>query len=767
MQEYIFKKSTPGAIPKILLPILEEIQLPESKVLLCIPFDRDEHGMSRDCYLIYENSEIKKLHLVCGIVTVTKEKRKTVRSFTLISHNSFALENISSVYVGENVSSLYLAAEGQNGIFILSNSTLTRRNEMNSAAEYLNSIIKTGGFTPSPDSEEEELFCPKCGERYADPDNKICTNCMDRKKTLARTMELMKKYKGKVAAVIGMLILTGAISVITPYFSSGFLYDKVLEDTGSEFYGQITLVLSIVIGMKLLSTIVSVFHNIVTSKIAAELVYDLKKIIFSSIQRLSVGFFTSRKTGGLMTQVSGDANTIYWFFCDAVPYFTVNIVQIIAVAIIMFIMNPLLAALSLITFPLAFLAVTVLFKNMKKYPNRSFSRRRSMNSSLSDVLNGIRVVKAFAKEDSETEKFDYKSKASAAADKKAKDFSSVAFPGVNFLLYISNIIVWGVGGYMVIKGQFSMTYGILTTFITYMNMVYSPMFSLVNMVSQASDSMNAMGRLVEIMDAKPDVVESQNPITIENFKGEVEFRNVSFGYDVAKTVLKNVSFKVEAGQALGIVGHTGAGKSTIANLIIRLYDTTEGGIYIDGINVKDISLKQLHENTAIVSQETYLFIGTIYENIAYACPGASPEDVIYAAKIAGAHEFISKLPEGYETKIGFGYMNLSGGERQRISIARALLKNPKILILDEATAAMDTETERNIQAALTRLTEGRTTIMIAHRLSTLRDVDSLIVIEDGKLAEEGSHDKLIREKGIYYTLYRLQLAAMRNIAIEE
>lgn len=765
MQEYRYKKSDPKILPRILLPILQQLNIELDTIELCIPFDRDENGMFRDFYIVYDNQNI---HLICGIVTLSKEKKKRAqRSFSLISHKSLPFDSLSKFEVGENVSSLYLSAESNQGTVILANSSLTRRPEMDSASQYLNSIKNTGSFSPLPECEEDELFCPKCGERYADSDNKICTNCMDRKKTLARTMELMKKYKGKIASVILMLILTGAISVITPLFSSGFLYDKVLENTGSEFYGQITLVLTIVIGMRLLSAIVSVFHNIVTSKIAAELVYDLKKIIFSSIQRLSVGFFTSRKTGGLMTQVSGDATTIYWFFCDAVPYFTVNIVQILAVSIIMFVMNPLLAALSLITFPIAFLSVTVLFRSMKKYHNRSFSRRRSMNSALSDVLNGIRVVKAFAKEDSETQKFDYKSKASAYADKKSKDFSSVAFPGVNFLLYISNIVVWGVGGYMVIKGQFNMTYGILTTFITYMNMVYSPMFSLVNMVSQASDSMNAMGRLVEIMDAKPDVVESSNPITIESFKGEVEFRNVSFGYDVGKTVLKDVSFKVNEGQSLGIVGHTGAGKSTIANLLIRLYDTNEGGIYIDGVNVKDISLKQLHENTAIVSQETYLFIGTIYENIAYACPNASPEDVIFAAKIAGAHEFISKLPEGYETKIGFGYMNLSGGERQRISIARALLKNPKILILDEATAAMDTETERNIQAALTRLTKGRTTIMIAHRLSTLRDVDSLIVIEDGKLAEEGSHDKLIREKGIYYTLYRLQLAAMRNIAIEE
>ena len=293
------------------------------------------------------------------------------------------------------------------------------------------------------------------------------------------------------------------------------------------------------------------------------------------------------------------------------------------------------------------------------------------------------------------------------------------------------------------------------------------MYSLVGMVSQASDSVNAMGRLVEIMDATPDVVEKEDPVRLPELQGHVEFKNVSFGYDNAKTILKNVSFDIPAGTSLGIVGKTGAGKSTLANLLIRLYDVGEGGIYIDGVNVKDISFDDLHKSTAIVSQETYLFIGTVYDNIAYACPDATPDDVINAAKIAGAHEFITKMPEGYETMIGLGYMNLSGGERQRISIARALLKNPKILILDEATAAMDTQTERNIQNALERLTNGRTTIMIAHRLSTLRDVDKLIVIDNGAITEAGTHDELIRKKGDFYKLYKIQLDAMTNIGIEE
>ena len=261
--------------------------------------------------------------------------------------------------------------------------------------------------------------------------------------------------------------------------------------------------------------------------------------------------------------------------------------------------------------------------------------------------------------------------------------------------------------------------------------------------------------------------EKEDPVRLSEMKGRVEFKDVEFSYIKGKKVIDGISFEVDAGHCIGIVGHSGAGKSTIANLLMRLYDTDEGQILIDGVNVKDLSFDELRKNIGIVSQETYLFVGTIADNIRYARSDSTFEDVVAAAKIAGAHEFIVKLPDGYDTKIGFGYKDLSGGEKQRISIARAVLLDPKILILDEATAAMDTQTERKIQHALSLLSKGRTTIMIAHRLSTLRDADKLIVIENGKMPESGTHDELIRKKGIYYDLYRLQLEALKNIGVEE
>ena len=272
---------------------------------------------------------------------------------------------------------------------------------------------------------------------------------------------------------------------------------------------------------------------------------------------------------------------------------------------------------------------------------------------------------------------------------------------------------------------------------------------------------------MEIMDAEPDVVEDENPVSMPEIKGEVSFEDVSFAYVGSRKVLENISFHVNPGETLGIVGHTGAGKSTIANLLIRLYDPVSGRITIDGTPTREIALSDLRRDVSIVSQETYLFVGSIYDNIAYARPDASRGEVVSAAKIAGAHDFIMKLPDAYQTRVGHGYMELSGGERQRVSIARAILRNPKILILDEATAAMDTQTERMIQAALEKLSYGRTTIIIAHRLSTLRNADKIIVIDGGKIPESGTHEELIRMNGIYYKLYKYQLDALKNIGIEE
>ena len=770
-KQWYFDAGNPSVLPDEVIPVLDEKGIPKEQIKLCAKADLNRDMVRCDCWLMATDSD---LIVLSGSVTLSRGQRasgtayhKLNRQFEVLSWDVFTLSELDGFKVEEQIASARFTAKKPDGsTALITNLSNTYKQDFFMVTRYLTELKKDGKLTPDEKGgkKKDEQFCPKCGSKYIDPQRKICPKCMDKNKIIRRTAQFIFKYKIQIVILIAMLILTSAMGILAPYISSGFYYDEVLNTAG-KFYGEIVLVLTIIISTRIFSLLISMVHNIVTSIIAARLVYDLKKVIFGSIERLSLSFFTNRQTGGLMTQVTRDANTIYWFFCDGVPYYLVNVVQVAVVLVIMLIMNPILTLLAVVTVPFLIVSMRWIFDRMGKYHAKRWTRSRQMNSVLSDVLSGMRVVKAFSKEKDETKRFDTSSRNLAEIEMQTSTFNTVAFPTIHMLFYISNLIVLGVGGWMVIKGD--MTYGILLTFTSYMNMVLSPLQSFLDMVYQFTDSLNAMSRLIEIMDAKPDVVESEHPVPMKECRGEVTFRNVDFSYDKNRKVIDNVSFDVGAGQALGIVGHTGAGKSTLANLLIRLYDVTAGEILIDGVNVKDIAFDDLRQNVAIVSQETYLFMGTILDNIRYAKPDATNEEVIEAAKIAGAHDFIIKLPDAYSTMIGFGHKDLSGGERQRVSIARAILRNPKILILDEATAAMDTETERKIQTALEKLSVGRTTIMIAHRLSTLRDADKLIVIENGRVPEAGTHLELISKKGIYFNLYKLQLEAMKNIGIEE
>ncbi len=757
-------------IPSYIYELLIREGIDSDKILLGSYADMDREHTLCDSYVI---ATFDKLYLISGTLSLEPDAHHRLKQVWKENFfESYDIECIDKLQVEELISGARLVAKMQNGEYkFIVAMTNTCRSSFLSFVKYFGKIKKGDitGVDFEIDEEDDPQFyrCPKCGMRYPDKNRKICPRCMEKGKLYRRFGMFLLKYKKYLAVMLISLILLTATGVLIPYFSNEFFYDEVLREDGS-FFGEILLVIGIIIATRVLSQIFTIINGRISAKIAAKIVYDLKMTVFTSIEKLSLSFFNGRQTGALMTQVNSDSNTIYNFFCDGIPYFLVNVVQVAVICVILFIENPLLALCSLFTVPLFFIIILKSYRKEMKLHAKNYSGSRKLNSQLSDVLQGMRVVKAFSREKAETERFYGTNKRAAQYRKDLSVFNNYVYPSLGLILYLGNIIALGVGGWMVISGYNDFSYGKLIKFVAYVNMIYSPMYFFADMIDWSASSTNALQRLFEIYDTEPDITEKANAITPDEIHGDVEFKNVDFSYIKNHKVIDHVSFDVMAGKTLGIVGHTGAGKSTIVNLLMRLYDCNEGYIYVDGINVKDLSFKALYENIAIVSQETFFFIGSILENIRYAKPDADYGEVVRAAKLSGAHDFIIKLPDAYDTKIGFGYKGLSGGEKQRLSIARAILRDPKILILDEATAAMDTETEKKIQNAITELTRDKTTIMIAHRLSTLRDADELIVIENGKVAERGTHkDLLAIEGGLYNKLYTLQAEALKNAGITE
>ena len=747
--------------------VLDNSKITPEDILLFTRIDMDKELIKSDTYLFITKDSlfiVEGLNAIEGQTGFSIKRNRLKLTYCHKNTESYELSQYKDFSVEELISTGRLIAKKGDESVCLAIFTNACKADVRLFVKYLNMYQKDGKIEKDEGDFKKDNFCPKCHSRYPDSNRKICPKCMDKGKLVRRMWIFIRKYIKEMLLVLFALILVSAIGVIAPYFSSRFFYDKILDENSS-FYGQILFMIGIIVVLNLCSIGINIISNVITAKVAGKLVYDMKRTIFDSIKRLSLSFFTGRQTGGLMTQIDHDASSIYWFFVDGLPYFLINIVQVIVVFIVMLTINPMLAVLCMSVVPIFLFMISRLYRHSGHLHMKNYSCQRAMNSVLADVLSGMRVVKAFAREKEESSRFGKHAERSTQMYKQITVYNNTAYPVATQIMSLSSTIVWLVGGWLVMNGN--MTYGTLVLFLSYVGMINSPLFMFVDMTHFFSHCMNGVQRLFEIYDAEPEVTEKENAIKKDSLDGHVQFSNVVFSYDKSRRIIDDVSFDIEPGKMIGIVGHSGAGKSTLANLLIRLYDVSEGQITIDGVNVKDYSFDTLRKNIAIVSQETYLFIGSILENIRYAKPDATKEEVIQAAKIAGAHDFIVKLPDGYNTQIGLGYKDLSGGERQRISIARAVLLNPRILILDEATAAMDTETERKIQTALEKLIVGKTTIVIAHRLSTLRDADKLIVIENGKMPEFGTHGELIRQKGIYYKLYMLQLEALKNVGVAE
>ena len=605
--------------------------------------------------------------------------------------------------------------------------------------------------------------CPSCG-RLLNNNQPYCPKCYGKKNTLFRLLTYIKRYKGAIALLVLLLLITGAIGIFTPIYTNQIFYNEILDPNG-HFFNKILLFAAFFVLLKVLGSLVKIAYGRLIAKTSAKICFDMKNDIFSSMQRLSLNFFKDKETGSLMNRIVWDVNMVFYFIVDDIPKFLINLMETVGIAIYLLYLKVDLALLVCIPLPLVLLLLIRFMPMFRRNWEQNAARNNELNSMVSDTLEGFRVVKVFSghkKESKRFEKISYKNKKSFINNYRLR---AIIYPLIQLIAAISVLIVWAVGGYFVIVNN-QMDYGIFATFVAGVELLFVPLESMSNIIfTNLPRVLSCSRRIFEIIDSKDEIKESENPIKLENIKGDIEFKNVTFGYETNNVVLNNVSFKIKANTTLGIVGQTGVGKTTLVNLLTRLYEVNDGEILIDGINVKDLSLNYLHKNVSLISQDTYLFKGSILENIRYAKPEATNKEIIEAAKKSNAHEFIMSLKNGYDTIIGEGFTLLSTGQRQRISIARAVLLNSKIIIFDEATSAMDTLTERAIQESIKNISIGKTVIIIAHRLSTLNDTDQIIVIDKHKIVEQGSMKELILKNGTFTKLYNIQQEALNYIKI--
>jgi ATP-binding cassette subfamily B protein len=460
-----------------------------------------------------------------------------------------------------------------------------------------------------------------------------------------------------------------------------------------------------------------------------------------------------------MSRVLYDVDHFQGFVVQVAQGFLLNLMLVIGIGTVLFVMNWKLAFLVLLPIPFVIAGTTFFWKHIYPRYYRFWDSQSKMAQMLSGLLQGIRLVKSFAQERREKDRF-RKSAEYMQDSRRSVEMSVATFnPIMGFIFGLGGLIIWYVGGNLVLREQLSL--GTLVAFIGYLAMFYAPISALSMFSNWATGFLTAGQRVFEVLDITSAVPEDPDPVPVETAKGGIEFKNVTFGYDPYNPVLKDVSLTVDPGQFIGIVGKSGSGKTTLVNLICRFYDVQQGQVLLDGIDVRNIEKEDLHRQVALVLQEPFLFRASIEENIAYGKPGAAPLQVIDSARAANAHVFVSRLPAGYNTRLGERGSGLSGGERQRVSIARALLCDPRILILDEATSSVDTESEMEIQKALGVLGKSRTTIAIAHRLSTLKGADKIYVIDDGRIVESGTHEQLMDLDGVYHKLVKIQTQLTR------